>query len=83
MGFRTSSCWSCSAGCCDPEGLLVSQKSGTMTKETEHDRAVIDALTAHVALLDELGGIIAVNDAWRQFADANGSRLPNYGDGLN
>jgi HD-GYP domain-containing protein (c-di-GMP phosphodiesterase class II) len=54
-----------------------------MAKETEHYRAVIDALTAHVALLDELGGIVAVNDAWRQFADANGSKLPNYGVGLN
>ncbi|MFZ4538924.1 HD-GYP domain-containing protein [Propionivibrio sp.] len=54
-----------------------------MSIQTEHYGAVIDALTAHVALLDEFGGIVAVNEAWRQFADANGSRLPNYGVGSN
>lgn len=54
-----------------------------LTKATAHYRAVIDALTAHVALLDAIGGIVAVNEAWRQFADANGSQLPNYGVGCN
>ena len=54
-----------------------------MTVATAHYRAVIDALTAHVALLDKSGEIIAVNAAWRQFADDNGSRLSNYGVGSN
>ncbi len=35
--------------------------------------AVIDALPANVAVLDERGSIVAVNAAWRRFADANGS----------
>ena len=43
--------------------------------------AVIDALTAHVALLDNEGEIVAVNEAWKRFSDANGSRLPGYGIG--
>lgn len=54
-----------------------------MNIATENYRAVIDALTAHIALLDAVGCIVAVNEAWRQFADANGSKLPNYGVGCN
>lgn len=54
-----------------------------MTDVTTHYCSVIDALTAHVALLDGDGCIVAVNDAWRQFADANGSSLPAYGIGSN
>jgi PAS domain S-box-containing protein len=33
--------------------------------------ATIDALNAHVAVLDETGRIIAVNRAWREFAASN------------
>jgi two-component system, NarL family, sensor kinase len=28
----------------------------------------LDSLTAHIAILDEAGGIVEVNDAWRRFA---------------
>ncbi len=31
----------------------------------------LDALTAHVAILDESGGIVEVNDAWKRFAQSN------------
>ncbi len=41
-------------------------------------QAAIDALSAHIAILDETGTIIAVNQAWRRFADENGR---NYGIG--
>ncbi len=34
-------------------------------------RATMDALTAHIAVLDENGTILAVNKAWRDFAEAN------------
>lgn len=54
-----------------------------MTQQTTHYRAVIDALTAHVALLSEPGDIVAVNESWRHFADDNGSTLPHYGVGSN
>jgi PAS domain S-box-containing protein len=46
-------------------------------------QSTIDALHAHVALLDEKGIIIAVNEAWRQFAFANGCRDQNSGIGRN
>lgn len=46
-------------------------------------RSVIDALTAHVALIDGEGEIVAVNLAWRRFYDGNGCCLPDYGVGCN
>jgi len=46
-------------------------------------RSVIDALTAHVALIDGEGEIVAVNLAWRRFHDGNGCCLPNHGVGSN
>ena len=34
-------------------------------------QSTLDALSAHLAILDEYGNIIAVNRAWRQFAEDN------------
>lgn len=34
-------------------------------------RSTVDALSAHIAILDETGVILAVNRAWREFAAAN------------
>ena len=36
-------------------------------------RSVLDGLSAHVAVLDESGAIIAANRAWKEFAGANGA----------
>lgn len=44
---------------------------------------IIDALTAHIALVDEDGTILAVNKAWRRFSDANGNCQSTYGIGTN
>ncbi|RIX45148.1 MAG: HD-GYP domain-containing protein [Rhodocyclales bacterium GT-UBC] len=44
---------------------------------------VIDALSAHVALIDGESNIVGVNRAWRSFADANGGLLADYGVGTN
>lgn len=46
-------------------------------------RETIDALGAHLCVLDETGKIILVNRAWRQFADANGGSFNDYGIGCN
>jgi PAS domain S-box-containing protein len=35
--------------------------------------AILDAMTAHVAVLDHDGIIVAVNESWRRFARANGT----------
>ncbi len=41
----------------------------------------LDALPAHIAVLDATGRIVVVNAAWRRFADANGLGLPDHGGG--
>ncbi len=43
----------------------------------------IDALSSHIAVLDEDGIILAVNQAWRRFADENQFAGVNYGIGSN
>ena len=46
-------------------------------------RSTLDALSAHVAVLDEAGNIVAVNDAWRRFAVRTGYTGQNFGIGAN
>ncbi len=46
-------------------------------------QATLDALSAHIAILDDTGQIIGVNAAWRDFGDSNGFRGGGYGLGTN
>jgi two-component system cell cycle sensor histidine kinase/response regulator CckA len=46
-------------------------------------QATIDSLSAHIAVLDEEGVIIAVNQSWLDFAQANGAVLTRVGIGMN
>ncbi len=46
-------------------------------------QAVLDALPAHIAILDDSGTVLFGNAAWRRFADGNGFGRANYGVGLN
>lgn len=45
--------------------------------------AILNALPAQLAILDETGTIISVNDAWRAFADAQNYSDTSAGIGLN
>ena len=75
------------------KGFMVSSIVRDVTEQQRAQQAVeesrqflqysLDALSAHVAILDEAGTIIAVNKAWRQFADANDLNDPTYGVGTN
>src|SRR6185295_7724295 len=48
------------------------------------NQAVLDSLSTHMAVLDKDGTIIAVNAAWRRFAETNGdSKLALAGVGAN
>ncbi len=47
------------------------------------DFSVFDAIQAHIAVLDAGGQIVAVNAAWRSYADANGYEGSTYGVGQN
>jgi diguanylate cyclase (GGDEF)-like protein len=49
--------------------------------EAAKQAAILNALPAHIALLDAQGRIISVNQAWRQFADTNALTAPAYGIG--
>ena len=46
-------------------------------------RSTVDALTAHMAIVDAGGEIVAVNRAWRNFADANGALGQRAFEGAN
>ncbi|MEZ4571995.1 MAG: PAS domain S-box protein [Thermomicrobiales bacterium] len=46
-------------------------------------RQALDALPQSIAILDEVGRIVAVNRQWRQFADLEGFNAPDYGVGMN
>lgn len=46
-------------------------------------QAALDALTAHIAILDENGVILTVNQSWRRFGQENGLEMPNHGVGAN
>ncbi|RMG70261.1 MAG: PAS domain-containing sensor histidine kinase [Chloroflexi bacterium] len=46
-------------------------------------QSALDALSAHIAILDGEGYIIGLNAAWKRFADENGYQQPNYGLGIN
>lgn len=50
---------------------------------TEFVSAILDALPAHIAVIDAQGTIITVNSAWRAFGTANGMRDSSYGVGVN
>ncbi len=53
-------------------------------QESEHFlQSTLDALTSHVAILDEKGEILAVNAPWRSFADDNELQWNDYGVGIN
>jgi PAS domain-containing protein len=45
--------------------------------------AILNALPAHIALLDPKGNIVAVNEAWRRFATANSLQGPDFAVGVN
>lgn len=70
-------------------GMLMSnrvkrQETESMLRESENFAvSVIDALTDHIAVLDEKGTIIAVNKAWNDFAAANPPVGQNVGVGAN
>ena len=58
--------------------------SSTQREAERFVKSALDALSAHVAILDESGRIIGVNSAWQKFAEDNGFRdTTNYGVGMN
>ena len=70
----------------DREGrtfLLRPAQEQLRRSEAARQGAILNALPAHIALLDAQGFIVSVNDAWRRFSVANILQGPDYGVGLN
>ncbi|MBC8119642.1 MAG: response regulator [Burkholderiaceae bacterium] len=61
----------------------ISQVDAALDATQEFLASCIDSLSSHIAVLDEDGVILAVNGAWRRFADQNGYGGGNYGVGSN
>ncbi|MFZ5818785.1 MAG: PAS domain S-box protein, partial [Chloroflexota bacterium] len=59
------------------------QAEGKLNDSRQFFHNTLDSLSAHIAILDETGAIIAVNDSWRRFGQANGLRLKGDGVGSN
>ena len=63
----------------DQHDTMVDTLSGALTTR----RALIDSLPAHIALLDETGKILDVNDQWRHYGTINDYRDATFGVGSN
>lgn len=63
--------------------LLRRAQEGFQRSTLMQQAAVLDALPAHIALLDAGGSIVSVNETWRAFATANGMSDPSQGVGQN
>lgn len=65
--------------------LQTETASERATQESQvYVQSALDALSAHIAILDEDGVIVGVNAAWRRFADGNAYATGgNYGLGCN
>ncbi len=62
---------------------LFVRKSEELHKAERLAHSTVDALSAHIAILDENGEIIHVNRAWREFAERNSANLKQIADGTN
>lgn len=61
----------------------VEQRTAQLAEGERFNRATLDALSAHVAVLDATGTIVATNHAWRGFAQANDVSWQLVGEGTN
>ena len=59
------------------------QADEAIRKSEEFLQGIQNSLSAHIAILDEHGVIVQVNEAWRAFGDENGSQNADYCIGMN
>jgi signal transduction histidine kinase len=53
------------------------------TRRSTELQATLDSLSAHIAIVDESGEILAVNEVWRSFAETNGGDPGKVSEGAN
>jgi len=59
------------------------QAEAARRKAADTQAVILNALPAHIALLDREGTILAVNESWRRFASANAARSQDFFVGQN
>ena len=70
----------------DPHGrpfLLRRHQEQLRHIATANQAAILDALPAHIALLDNAGRIVSVNESWRRFGSEHATQGSGYEIGLN
>ena len=80
---QLSSRWSRRKGIFKPTTAMLRQRAGTVARQADIRRAVVDALPFMIALLDADGVIILVNNAWQFGANTNALLTPDFGVGMN
>lgn len=73
------------------EGITASIGAALVRKQVEEalreserfSRSTLNALSSHLAILDETGAIVAANLAWRKFAEGNPPVHGNVNEGAN
>ncbi len=63
--------------------LLGRAQEQLRESEAGKEAAILNALPAHIALLDTGGNIVSTNESWRRFAAANQAPHPGQGTELN
>ena len=68
----------------DAEIRRRSRRAEAAVRESSFQaRTTLDALSAHIAILDASGEILSVNKAWRRFAEKNAPGVPGLAEGAN
>jgi len=62
---------------------LIESNLIKLREASETQTAILNALPPSIALLNEAGKIVAVNQSWRALALQNNLGIPNYGAGFN
>lgn len=68
----------------DSTKIAKDKPSGIANQGSQRfSQSILNALTSHIAVLNRKGDIIAVNDAWRRFAENNDGTAISCGIGIN
>jgi PAS domain S-box-containing protein len=69
---------------CNIHDITESKRAEAAEQELQRfQQSTLDALSSHIAVLDENGKILAVNNAWRQFSEENQGTDETCGVGAN
>ncbi|MDB4919280.1 PAS domain S-box protein [Mucilaginibacter sp.] len=62
---------------------LIERNHQQLLEASATQAAILNALPPNIALLNEKGKIIAINESWKKITISNNLGLPNYGIGYN